>query len=296
MKQQVTIVMPAYEGWHLVQRNIESLISIDLSYIKEIIVVDDCSPTPNPYTYSPIVRMIRNDENLGYAGTVNNGLKQAQSEYIILLDSDAFLVQPICNRVIEDFNNNKRLGCIGFLSISEKGSPTGSYRLEPTLLGYLMGQTGDAYLERMLKCNKNIYRLPYSCCVAFRRMCLEDVKYFDAENFPVLEADNDLGLRINQSLDWDLIVDESLVVCHQGGKSYKINSKRVRMYHEYRWNLLVKHNKIGIKSLTKFLLRMRIYMEIAIMKIFKSTKRDKQQYADKIDGRRLLLTDIKTYK
>ena len=85
----------------------------------------------------PNVKTIKNDSNLGYAGGYNQGLKQIDSEYYILLNSDVEVVKgwitPIltfmeknlnvaaCQPKILDFNNKTHFehagACGGFLDV-----------------------------------------------------------------------------------------------------------------------------------------------------------------------------------
>ena len=287
------MVIPVYGQWDLVKRNIDSLLKFDPDSIREIIAVDDCSPQPCPYRFdATIVRIIKNETNLGYTGTVNNGLKHAVSDIIILLDSDAFLLEPVINDIIKTFEKDDSLGCLGFSTVSEKGVKTGSNQYEPSVFGYIVGQQIEAKICKLLV-NSNALILPYSCSVSFRKECLSELGYFDEKTFPVLEADNDLSLRIHQSR-WTLKVREDIVVCHEGGNSYKVNSKRVILLHEAKWKLFRKHKKIKHPVFVKLFLELRIRVELIIMAMLKGSI-SKLSTNDKISGRRKLLKEVMKY-
>ena len=234
--EKISVVIPLYNGWHLLKRNIDSLIKYDFENIAEIIVVDDCSPTPNPHIFdNSLVTQITNSRNLGYTGTVNNGLKKAKSKIILLLDSDAFLVSPIISKLNEVYLRDPIVGCVGFDAIAESGKATGSYQYMSSAWKLVVGQALQAKIDRVIPKNKK-YILPLSCCVSFRKECLQELNYFDDQTFPVLEADTDLGMRIHKS-KWKLLYDSRVSVVHEGGNSYKVDSKRVRMYHHASWKL-----------------------------------------------------------
>jgi GT2 family glycosyltransferase len=59
----VSVVIPNYNTWELVQRNIEALLRYDEQRIAEIIVVDDASPLTNPYDFPEKVMVLRNPTN-----------------------------------------------------------------------------------------------------------------------------------------------------------------------------------------------------------------------------------------
>jgi GT2 family glycosyltransferase len=291
---KVSVVMPVYGQWDLAKRNVDSLLKYDEINLHEIIIVDDCSPESNPNNIKhPLIKIIRNKTNLGYTGTVNNGLKLATSDIVILLDSDAFLIAPIVRDLNDMLNADPTIGCLGFTSIGERGQITGSFQYEPTLAGYIIGQAAEERLKNLLRTQKSRI-IPFSCCLGFRKACLQDINYFDEKTFPQVEADVDLALRIHQS-KWKIEVTDHILVSHQGGNSYKINSKRVRLYHRGKWNLLRKHDLIKSPNLIRSLLTARIYFEIFILKYLRLLRNDDSQVNDKLSGRIHLLKDVKSY-
>jgi GT2 family glycosyltransferase len=286
--EKVSVVIPVYGQWNLAKRNIDALLKYDVDYISEILIVNDCSPESNPYTFSKIVKVIDNEKNLGYAGTVNNGLRQAQSKLIVLLDSDAFPISAFIDKLIKMYHVDPTIGCIGFGTIDEEGNDTGNYQLEPSILGLIAGQLLESKLD-FLRFWRSKNKLPYSCAVSFTKKCLEDLSYFDAETFPVLEADNDISMRVHRS-KWKLIFTKEILICHKGGNSYKVDHKRVVLFHESRWRLLKKHGMIPSLFFSKNVLLARLNIELLIFKLLSNKK-----YADKITGREILIEKFKHY-
>jgi GT2 family glycosyltransferase len=294
MTTKVSIVIPVYGQWDLAKRNIDSLLKHDGENIAEIIVVDDCSVEINPFNFdNEHVKVIKNPRNLGYAGTVNNGLRAATSTTIILLDSDAYLISPIVGKLQEILDADPQTGCVGFTSVGDQGQITGSFQYEPTLTGYLVGQSVEDKLSKLLISKKSRI-IPFSCCLGFRKQCLEDVQYFDDLTFPQVEADVDLGLRIHES-KWKLSVTRKILISHQGGHSYKINSRRVRLYHEGKWKLLRKHKLMRSPEVIRTLLKLRVGLEILTMQGLKLLGSETDPLMQKIAGRKELLKDIDNY-
>lgn len=291
---KVSVVIPVYGQWHLLKRNIDALLQYDRRRIAEIIVVDDCSPEPNPYLFnSEVVRTIRNTKNLGYTGTVNNGLRAAKSGIIVLLDSDAYPLGPFIDKLIDMYNADSAIGCIGFGTLDDAGRDTGNYEYEPSAAELIVGQQLAARLGR-LRFWRNKNKLPYSCAVSFTRECIEALNFLDSD-FPVLDADNDISMRIHRS-KWKLVFTKEIMICHSGGHSYKINYKRVLLFHESRWKLLKKHRLLLFPRLTKFLLRTRIKMECLVFKILIVLEPGNEKYLEKMHGRRLLMNAIREYQ
>jgi GT2 family glycosyltransferase len=292
--EKVSVVIPVYGQWHLLKRNIDALLNYDRDRIAEIIVVDDCSPDANPYRLSSdVVKVIRNMKNLGYTETVNKGLNAARSGIIVLLDSDAYPLRPFVDKLINMFDADSTIGCIGFGTINDTGRDTGNYQYEPSVGELIVGQQLAARLG-FLRFRRNKNKLPYSCAVSFTRECIEGLNYLDG-NFPVLDADNDISMRIHRS-KWKLVFTKEIMICHTGGNSYKINYKRVLLFHESRWKLLKKHNLLLFPGLTKFLLGTRIIMECLVFKILTFLQPGNRRLMEKLHGRRLLMNEIRKYK
>jgi GT2 family glycosyltransferase len=287
----VSIIIPVYGQWHLVKLNIEKNVEFDGHYIHEIIIVDDCSPEPNPYPFPEKVTTIRNSKNLGYTGTVNEGLKAAASEIVVLLDSDAYPVGPYIQKLIEIYEDTA-VGCVGFKTVDVAGNNTGNFDYEPSVAGLIAGQMLYARFRHLdIFTKKRI--LPYSCAVSFRKKCLEEMAYFDEKNFPVLDADHDLSMRIHRSR-WRLVFTAEIVICHQGGNSIPRNHKRVLIFHQGRWRLLEKFGLIKSPWLAKRLLCARVRAEIFVLEA-QSRLKDPSRYEDKLKGRKILLQEIKDY-
>ena len=287
---KVSLVIPNYNTWYLVERNINSALHFDDNLINEIIVVDDCSPTENYINFSNKVKIIRNEQNLLYTKTVNIGLKHASGDIIMLLDSDAYFVMPLIEKIIQLFSNNKSLGCIGFKTVDESGNDTGNVLPEPSILSFIAGQQ----LHKLLR-NYNIFQskklLPFSCAVVFRKNCLQEMNYLD-EQFPYLEADHDISMRIHRSSHWQLQYVPELMVYHKGGSSIAKNYKRVLQFYESRWLLMKKHNKLGSAFIAKWLTYIRFSIETLVLQ-FQSLYKNVD---DKIEGRKKLKQLIKNLK
>ena len=291
MRQQVTVVIPVYGQWQLAHRNIVSLLTYEKENINEILVIDDCSIESNCYPINDErVKTFRTPTNLGYTGTANFGLRKAQTEIIVLLDSDAYIKTPFIDELLKIYED-KNVGCVGFTTTDDDGNTTGSYQYEPTVAGMVAGQAME-FKFSFLRSTKNI--LPYSCAVSFRRTCIEELNYFDDALFKVLEADNDLCMRIHRS-QWKLLFTKEIVICHKGGNSYKIDSKRVLLFYESRWKLLKKHGRIKFPALTKRIMQLRVLTEIILLKLLALSATSKQSYREKLSGRKLLLRKIALY-
>jgi GT2 family glycosyltransferase len=293
--EKVSVVIPVYGQWNLLKRNIDALVRFDRANIAEIIVVDDCSPDKNPYQFDgDLVTIVTNEKNLGYTGTVNNGLRRAKNSIIVLLDSDAYPLGAFVDKLLGMYASDKTIGCIGFGTLDEAGKDTGNYQYEPSTWELIIGQQLAAKLG-FLQFWRSKNKLPYSCAVSFSRECIEGLDYFDGTIFPVLDADNDICMRVHRSR-WKLLFTKEIMICHSGGNSYKINYKRVLLFHESRWKLLKKYKLIMFPGLTKALMKGRIGAECVVFKILSVIKPGNGRNAEKMKGRQLLIKEIDKYQ
>ena len=79
----------------------------------EIIVVDNASPTDNPDIITqqfPQVKLIKSQENLGFAGGNNLGIAQAMGEYLLFLNNDTEVDPGFIEPLVQSFQQNSTAG------------------------------------------------------------------------------------------------------------------------------------------------------------------------------------------
>ncbi len=82
----------------------------------ELIVVDNASTDGGPGLVSeqfPEARLIVNEENLGFAAAVNQGLGLAQGEFLLVLNPDVVLLPGALRRLLEFMEGHPEVGCAG---------------------------------------------------------------------------------------------------------------------------------------------------------------------------------------
>lgn len=90
MKNKVSVVIPNWNGEHLLKDCLESLKEQSFKHF-EIILVDNGS-TDNSLEYVaenfPKVKILKLKKNFGFARAINEGVKASKAEYVIFLNND----------------------------------------------------------------------------------------------------------------------------------------------------------------------------------------------------------------
>ncbi len=106
----ISIVIPNYNGKAYLKRCIESVLEQDGTHYEiELIIVDNASEDDD-YAWVkinyPTVRWHKLDKNYGFSRAVNEGIRLALGEYVILLNNDTVLypgfVQALYGEIVKD--------------------------------------------------------------------------------------------------------------------------------------------------------------------------------------------------
>lgn len=96
MQKSVSIVIPNYNGRHLLEKYLPSVFTAveNANTQFEIIVIDDGSKDDSVdfvKTHYPTIKLLVNDKNRGFSYTCNHGIRESRYELILLLNSDVKL-------------------------------------------------------------------------------------------------------------------------------------------------------------------------------------------------------------
>lgn len=129
MEKKVSIIMGIYNCENTLKESIESI--INQTYENwELIMCDDCS-TDNTFNiaknyadkYKDKIKLIRNNENITLAPTLNRCLELCTGEYIARQDGDDISVEDRLQKQVEFLENNKQYDLVGtaMMSFDENG-------------------------------------------------------------------------------------------------------------------------------------------------------------------------------
>ncbi len=284
----VSVLITNYLSWPLTQRAIREVLHSSGDSISKIVVVDDASDAPETFPESDKVVIHRNPKNLGYVRSVNVGMRLLDEEVVLFLDCDAYPLMDLIPQVMRHFQNEPRLGALGFFEVNGEGQTRMAGDSEPTLLNFLLGQAvGSWCAKRGWFVGKRF--VVHSCCMAVRREAFAQIGGFD-EAFDFLDADTDFSMRLLDA-GWLIKTDTSLKCFHRGSGSPQTTARRVVRFHRNRWLLLRNHGKVRFVILCRGVLLLRHVVEWFVLwgKFILSPKK-RSGLRDKLLSRKQLMS------
>lgn len=201
LKARVSVVIPNYNGKDYLENCIDSVMQQDVRAF-EIIVIDDASTDdsfelikkkyPDNGAY-PVTRYIKHDVNEGFCKSVNDGIKAASSEYILLLNNDTTVYESFVREMYNAIKRSDRIFSVSAKMVSMKNpeimDDAGDYF---SAFGWAYSSARDRSAD-----NYNTRRRVFSACggaAIYRKSILDEIGYFDENHFAYLE-DVDIGYR-----------------------------------------------------------------------------------------------------
>ncbi|MCG2725694.1 MAG: glycosyltransferase family 2 protein [Elusimicrobia bacterium] len=108
----ISVVIPVFNGKKLLEKYLPSIIEACKNYSfekTELIIVDDASSDgTKDYIESnfPFVKIIRQDINMGFSASANNGIFSVKNRIVVLLNTDVKIENDFLAFLPEHFENN----------------------------------------------------------------------------------------------------------------------------------------------------------------------------------------------
>lgn len=193
----VSIVIPNYNGENYILDCIASIYD-QIDNKRDIIIVDNHSTDRSIHMiqeHYPDITLIRNDENIGFAAAVNQGIRASKAEFIILLNNDAFARKGFVEALYRSISADPNIFSVAakMLRHSEPGIIDNAGD-ELTIFGWAY-KSGDGRPSEEFNKPRQIFSACAGAAI-YRRQTFEEIGYFDERFFAYLE-DVDIGFRAN---------------------------------------------------------------------------------------------------
>jgi GT2 family glycosyltransferase len=203
----------------------------------EVIVVDNGSTDGSPQRVREQfsqVHLIENQENLGFARANNQAIQQCRGDFILLLNSDAFLKEGAIDQMIDFVLLNRQAGIVGPRLLYPDGRPQKSHGPLPTLTSEMISLSGVDKIHLWLTKRKKLSD-PFEtgfvsgACMLVRRSMLQEIGLLD-EDFFFFSEEIDLCYRAKKA-GWKVFFVPSTEAIHlEAGSSGMTANRRLRLY------------------------------------------------------------------
>lgn len=149
MIPRVTVLMTVYNGMPYLPQAIESVLRQTFADF-ELLIIDDASTDGSIFCIGsygdPRIRLVRNDQNMGQAASLNKGLSLVASDFIARLDQDDVCVPSRLEKQLAYLENHPEAAAVGssVAWINSKGRTLGvtGFRIDDfgSFVGVLLGQ------------------------------------------------------------------------------------------------------------------------------------------------------------
>lgn len=193
----------------------------------------------------PDVRVIRLDRNYGFAGGYNRALREVESEYVLLLNSDVEVTVGWWQPLVEVLDTESDVAAVAPKLLADMERTKFEYA---GAAGGFIDYLGYPFCRGRILSNVEEDRGQYDnrrdifwasgaamCC---RREVFESLGGFDEDFFAHME-EIDLQWRM-QLAGWRIVVEPKSVVYHLGGGTLPASSRKIFLNHRNNLAMLFK--------------------------------------------------------
>ena len=221
-------------SYNTAQMSVEALDSLFASqgdFALEVFLVDNASKDDSVQVIKkayPNITLIENKENVGFGRANNQVLDFAKGEYILLLNTDAFVQAETLQKTIQYMQIHPRCGVLGVKLLGRNGELQPSCRYFPTPFNLFAGRVG---LHRLLPTIKMVDDTDWNssltqdcdwvpgCYYLVRKSVIEQVGLFDPLFF--LYSEEVDHCYATKKAGWEVTYFADACVVHIGGESAK---------------------------------------------------------------------------
>jgi N-acetylglucosaminyl-diphospho-decaprenol L-rhamnosyltransferase len=229
---KIQIVVVNYNTAKLLKPMIEAVQrSVGADFCFDITIVDNDSKDESREVIEetmPYARLIRNTRNVGFARANNQAMPYISGNYVLLLNTDAFVASDTLSKTIAFMDSNPRCGILGVRLEGRDGVLQPCCRYFPTPWNVFLARTG---LNRIFKHAKLVDDMTWAhdsvracdwvvgCYYLVRKELIDQIGLFDPRYFLYYEeVDHCFAAK---KAGWDVMFYPHTTVVHIGGESAK---------------------------------------------------------------------------
>ncbi len=234
----------------------------------EVIVVDSASGDGTPAMIRarfPWVRLVAEEENVGFTRGNNLALAAASGRHLMLLNPDTLVHGDALNQLVDYLDTHPAVGLVGPRVLNADGTTQSTRRRFPTLLTglfestWLQGYAPQRVLDRFYVADQpddGTYEVDWmqGCALVARRGVYEQIGGLD-ERYVMFSEELDWCRRAKNA-GWQVVYVGDATITHYGGKSTNqvpankhiyFQQSKLRYYRKF-------HGRLAAFALRVFLL------------------------------------------
>ncbi len=260
----ISVVIPNYNGLALLPQVLPTvLLALQRVAIpSEIIVSDDCSTDGSPGMLRqnfPQVKLVSNAVNSGFSVTANNGVRSAQYDWVLLLNSDVKLEPDYFNTLLRYMDDSAVFGVMGRI-IGWEDEEIQDGAKYPYFHGVKIKTSGNYLLQNEAEMSNGIP----SMYVSGANMFVNRSRYLAIGGLnelfsPYYVEDFELSLRAWR-LGYQCIYDHFAVCRHRTSSTIASSSRKKQVRKIYNRNKMYLH-AIHLEQPKRFLWFLQLFPE-----------------------------------
>lgn len=235
---EVSIIIPVYNQIRYTLNCLYTLDQFDRHISKEIIIINDKSTDETLDFLRKIegIRVIDNEENLGFLRNVNKGIQAAKGKYVYLLNNDVEVQENYLSSLLDVFTSKKNVGAVGSKMIFADNTLQEAGCLifkNSEIINIGRREAIDTpkynYLRKVDYCS--------GCSLLFHRMNAEgNLNLLDEAFLPAYYEETDLCQRLKYDQQLDIYYQPNSEILHFENVSYtgKDNSGKELLLQQNR--------------------------------------------------------------
>lgn len=227
----ISVILVSFNTAEMTIDALDTLFSSKVDFDIEVVIIDNASVDHSVELikqHYPDITLIENQDNVGFGRANNQALEVIQGDYVLLLNTDAFVETDTIQKSVEYMQNNPKCGLLGARLIGREGDLQPSCRYFPTPFNLFAQRIGLNHLFSSIKVVDNSSTdhnqtqacdwVP-GCYYLLRKEVVDTVGLFDPLYF-LYSEEVDHCFAIKRA-GWEVIYFADTNVVHIGGESAK---------------------------------------------------------------------------
>lgn len=272
---EMDIIVVSWNTRQLTASCLESIRRHDDGIDVAVVVVDNNSSDGSQGLirgHFPWVSLIANRENIGFARANNQAIRATESEFVLLLNSDAELLPGALRHLRDCLRDHPDAAAVGGILLNSDGSFQASYAHFPSLLSELLLLTrlsrkvyGPYFPSVGPEASRVEMRADWvgGACMLVRRAALAEVGVMD-ERYFMYSEEMDWCYTMRKA-GWEVYFCPEARAVHHGGQSSKqVSERKLARIYRSKLRFFRVHYGLGQAAVLRLMMAVSSLFKVAV--------------------------------